>query len=369
MPEELIDEPATNKPFFSVVIPAYNCANLIKRPLLSLESQIFRDFELIVVDDCSTEPIRDVIELHDPVTLYPTRILQTPANSGSGVARQVGLDAANGKYVVFLDADDYLISPLALNTFANLASEHGDPDIVSCNFEELHEDNTTTSHSADTIGWLHGKAYKIEFLRKRDIRFHEVLRFTEDGYFNMVAFPLAPKVVFSTAVETYLWTKNPTSIVNSQDYIAAMMKHDYPMSFLYARNKLRSIGEKLADSTDPDDQTFAQKILGGLKGFPVSAAIYLYLYYKALESRKVPDETMAPITVTVRTVLQGLETVKTINEITSRNEWIANIQWRLADEMRTIAHQEPELMLDESFFDWIERILGKGERVKRTWHE
>jgi glycosyltransferase involved in cell wall biosynthesis len=87
----------------SVVIPAYNRAGTILRAIRSVQEQTFPDWELLVVDDASTDNTCGVVEtLKDP----RIRILRQSANGGPGVARQRGLDAAAGEFVAFLDSDD-----------------------------------------------------------------------------------------------------------------------------------------------------------------------------------------------------------------------------------------------------------------------
>ena len=90
-------------PKVSVVIPAYNAAALIKRALESVFAQE-EDLEVIVVDDCSTDDTIAVVEnLHD----RRVKVLRQSENKGPAAARNKGLEEASGKYIAFLDADDY----------------------------------------------------------------------------------------------------------------------------------------------------------------------------------------------------------------------------------------------------------------------
>lgn len=92
-------------PVLSVIIPVYNCAPVITRCLDSVD---YPCAEIIVVDDGSTdgsaEVIKDYMATHSNVRLIKKE------NGGASSARNVGIDAASGKYIVFVDADDYLVS-------------------------------------------------------------------------------------------------------------------------------------------------------------------------------------------------------------------------------------------------------------------
>jgi glycosyltransferase involved in cell wall biosynthesis len=83
----------------SVIIPFYNRLDLLKRAVESLKNQTYKNWELILVDDCGSEKIN-----------FPTDefvVIRNEKNSGPGFSRQAGLEWAKGEYVAFLDSDDY----------------------------------------------------------------------------------------------------------------------------------------------------------------------------------------------------------------------------------------------------------------------
>jgi glycosyltransferase involved in cell wall biosynthesis len=89
-------------PFFSVVIPVYNRTEQFARCLKSVAAQTYRDFEVIVVDDASTEDIGAILTK----CRFPVQRLTLSVNRGPGAARNAGIKAAAGEYVAFLDSDD-----------------------------------------------------------------------------------------------------------------------------------------------------------------------------------------------------------------------------------------------------------------------
>lgn len=93
-----------NKPKITVVIPTYNRAELLLRAVMSVLSQTFQDFELIIVDDGSTDDTDRIVK---KMKREDSRILYIKQeNQGASVARNSGIKEARGKYIAFIDSDD-----------------------------------------------------------------------------------------------------------------------------------------------------------------------------------------------------------------------------------------------------------------------
>ncbi len=91
-------------PVVSIVIPAYNATRYIEQAVLSVKSQFFQNWELIIVDDGSTDNQNDLIGRLAAADPRITLIRQN--NQGVSAARNKGLESSNGRYIAFLDADD-----------------------------------------------------------------------------------------------------------------------------------------------------------------------------------------------------------------------------------------------------------------------
>ena len=87
----------------SIIMPAHNCQRLIGESIRSVVAQTYRDWELLVVDDCSTDDTARVVRNADDSRIRYSRL---DKNSGAAAARNAALKQANGRYVAFLDADD-----------------------------------------------------------------------------------------------------------------------------------------------------------------------------------------------------------------------------------------------------------------------
>jgi len=94
-------------PFFSVVIPSFNRAHYISKAINSILSQSFQDFEIIIVDDASTDNTEEIItSLRNDRIVY----LKNETNLERCVSRNKGIEMAKGKYICFLDSDDLYLS-------------------------------------------------------------------------------------------------------------------------------------------------------------------------------------------------------------------------------------------------------------------
>ncbi len=111
--------------FFSVIIPSFNRENLIKATLDSVFSQKFDDFEVIVIDDGSTDNTINILkEYGNKITICQQE------NQGPGAARNYGIRLAQGKYIIFLDSDD-LWFPWTLTTFHQVITQQNFPEFVA----------------------------------------------------------------------------------------------------------------------------------------------------------------------------------------------------------------------------------------------
>ncbi|WP_026692741.1 teichuronic acid biosynthesis protein TuaG [Peribacillus kribbensis] len=92
-------------PLVSIITPSYNAAEFITETIRSVRRQTFKDWEMIIVDDCSTDRTRDILEkfAEEDVRI---RVIPLEENSGAAVARNTALAKAAGRYIAFLDSDD-----------------------------------------------------------------------------------------------------------------------------------------------------------------------------------------------------------------------------------------------------------------------
>lgn len=123
---------------FSVIIPLYNKAPYIRKALESVFAQTYTDYELIIVDDGSTDGSAEIAEafLQAPasrlIASSPNRLIRQ-ANSGVSAARNAGVAQAHAEYIAFLDADDWW-EPTYLERMAQLITDYPDAGLYACNY-------------------------------------------------------------------------------------------------------------------------------------------------------------------------------------------------------------------------------------------
>jgi len=123
-------------PFFSIVIPCYNGANTLSATLDTVVSQTFKNFEVVIVNNGSTDESLQVMESYS--SLLPMNII-SQKNAGVGGARNTGIQHSKGEFVSFLDADDLWHETKLEKQFERLMF-HSDNIDVLCHYEYLQKD-------------------------------------------------------------------------------------------------------------------------------------------------------------------------------------------------------------------------------------
>lgn len=176
----------------SVIIPAYNSAGTIHRCVQSVLCQTYKEWEMLIVDDGSKDDTLDICKSFDDSRI---KVLHKE-NGGVSSARNMGLNAAKGEYIAFIDSDDYI------NTdYLKHLSEGFGYDIVVTGFsygltpessafklqlstkQEVGKDLSNLIN-ADQFCFPWGRLFKRSIIEQHQIRFDEQMRFAEDNVFN-----------------------------------------------------------------------------------------------------------------------------------------------------------------------------------------
>ena len=120
--------------FFTVVIPLFNKSNYISNTIESVLAQTFQDFEVIVVEDCSTDASLIVVSA---IKSSKIKIIQHEFNQGLSASRNTGIKNATTKYIAFLDADD-VWKPNYLETIYSLITTFTECKLFATNYEEIY---------------------------------------------------------------------------------------------------------------------------------------------------------------------------------------------------------------------------------------
>ena len=198
------------------MVPVFNVAQYLRRCVDSLLAQTFRDFEIILVDDGSTDGSGDICDEYDlhigQLDDISIRVIHQ-ANAGVSAARNRGIEAARGKYISFIDADDW-VEPGFL---ANFRPSGQDPDIVVQGFWN-HEGKEMTWPEARyntaeelcaqlfemerkrLIGYVWNKICRREVIERHHLRFDSTIPIGEDAVFSMAFLSHASSMVVTPHV-------------------------------------------------------------------------------------------------------------------------------------------------------------------------
>ena len=188
-----------------VIIPCYNTHKTLSKPLDSIVKQTMcKDINVLLVDDCSDENYDSFIEKYkDSLNISVIRLKE---NSGPGLAREIGMQKTKGKYITFLDSDDYFMEPTSVEDMYNYI-EQGFDLVKSVEYDQKRKGIKLLD------GNLHGKLYRREFIEKKDLHFNNT-RFHEDNYFNNLVQNSGARIINIGSI-TYFYTYNKKSITNN----------------------------------------------------------------------------------------------------------------------------------------------------------
>jgi glycosyltransferase involved in cell wall biosynthesis len=150
-----------NKPLISVIIPLYNKEDCIKETVGSVLNQNFLDFELIIVDDGSTDNSISILQSFDDKRI---KIISKP-NGGVSDARNFGVKESKGVYIYFLDADDLMLWD-CLSIFMDLINRYSNQDIFVSNFIVSSVKEESPKQIIKNIDFLINDSLKAFWTRK-----------------------------------------------------------------------------------------------------------------------------------------------------------------------------------------------------------
>lgn len=231
-------------PKISVILPVYNVEQYLRQSLDSVAAQSLKDIEIICVDDGSSDSSLSILQEYSKKD--SRFIILSEPNQGPGSARNLALDIARGKYLFFLDPDDW-IEVDSLSLLYNFA-ESKQASLVQFNHNEFNDyyakskprdlakrlshkfqkvlNNPDGFNWKDMVGselvhmelFAWGKFYKTEFIKKHNIRFGTT-RVAEDIMFSVPACLLVDRMYMYPEF-LYYHRVRPGSLINSQSRVA-----------------------------------------------------------------------------------------------------------------------------------------------------
>lgn len=214
-------------PEISIIIPVYNAGSFLRESLDSVFRQSFSDFEIILVNDGSTDESSDII--NDYQTQYQNKVrVLSQGNSGQSTARNEGLRLASGKYIAFIDADD-LITDDYLECLYN-AAEKNRAQISYCSYKAYDNISGETVYLRITEDWYinfdenHSHVFQYspccrlvrkDFIDRYHFRFGEGEQM-EDGPYCMMVDLLADRKAVVNEIKYYYRKRTESTTGNNK---------------------------------------------------------------------------------------------------------------------------------------------------------
>ncbi len=226
-----------------IIIPCYNAKKTIVKTLSSICLQEnIEKANIYLVNDCSDYDYSFYIDFFK--NFINIKELKTPQNIGPGGARDYGMTNSHGKYIMFIDSDDYLYDHNSINSLYQEISKRKCV-IVYSDFVYIRDN--IIKRMTDDLTWLHGKIYEREFIEKYDIHFNNS-RANEDNGFNRLILMLCKDNYYYLKRLTYIYDENPTSITrkNNREYkFTGLEGFAYNMNWAIRESLLRGANREL----------------------------------------------------------------------------------------------------------------------------
>ena len=241
----------------SVIIPVYNAEKYISRCLDSIIHQTFKDIEIICVNDNSEDNSAAILEEYSQKD-NRVKVVNNTQNLGAASARNKGLDIANGDFIYFIDADDYIDEKylecmydkieqskcdIILNVSIQSESNNKISEFYHSTMPEITKegrimDKITATHDTPLFIWA--RMYRKSFLNKHHLRFFDI--HADDVVFNTIT-NMYCENLFVFHGEKYHYTVNDEGMtgqaesVNSKD-LNHIKAHSFIYDYLKEHNKL-----------------------------------------------------------------------------------------------------------------------------------
>ena len=241
----------------SIIVPIYNAERYLNRCIKSLINQTKENIEFILVNDGSTDSSEEIIKSYKDKRIKYFK----NKNQGIGKTRNFGMQKATGKYIMFLDSDDYLSTNACDELFSK--AEKDNLDLVINNFYRVEEEtekkveviipefkNTTLKDNkrllldVNLAPW--NKLYKRELLKKNKIQFVEDLKY-EDAPFVVEAMDKAKKIGYiKKFLNYYVIHKNSETTVRDEKIFDIIEIVDKMRKYFSKRKEFTETVDKLS---------------------------------------------------------------------------------------------------------------------------
>lgn len=251
----------------SIVIPIYNSDKHLKKCLESLKNQIYTDFEVIMINDGSTDKSKEIaldfVNYDDRFKYFEIK------NSGVSYARNYGIEKTSGKYLTFVDSDDFLDN----DHFQLFMNEIKNNDLVVGGYKVVGPEPEIRTHSKPVIlnrytliqgilkdlsifSFPWNKIFRSDIIKECNIRFRTDIHFGEDLIFD-IEYALRVETAYVLTTDSYNYVQHNNSIsarldkkklikrmtdIDAMIYTISLLENDYPVEANFLRERVAQEG-------------------------------------------------------------------------------------------------------------------------------
>lgn len=223
-----------------IIIPAYNAHKTIGKTLASIASQTISDLLTVtIINDFSDKDYSEYINMYSKI--LDIKEITLTKKYGCGLARQIGIDSTNSKYIMFVDADDLFVTPFSIfSLYTNIENKYNGNELNivygSINEVEIDTGKIISVLPADHGVWLFGSIYRRSFIEKNNIHFNDSSN-GEDISFNKICKILSsPDQIGYLNIDTYFWTNANKNRINNEIFRMYYAKIGYIDNMIFAYN-------------------------------------------------------------------------------------------------------------------------------------
>ena len=256
------------QPQVSIIVPVYNVENYIERCLNSLVNQTFKDIEIITINDGSTDKSLELLNKYAKEDIRISVI--DLGDEGVSYCRNLGIEKANGKYIMFVDSDDWIDSSMVEVMYKK--AEENKLDLVMCSYIREFKDHSkekifnlpeeiiykedkvknellrklvgpvkeelSNPEMLDALGTVWGKLYRADILKENKIKFVDLKEIgsAEDTLFNIFTFNYLKKLMFLNKPMYHYWRDNLKSVTSQYN---PKLKEQRKVFFKYISDFIR----------------------------------------------------------------------------------------------------------------------------------
>lgn len=299
-------------PFFTIIVPVYNVQDYIERCLLSLVNQNLDDskYEIIIVNDGTLDDSMRIVQKYSDV--YKNIVIINKKNGGVSSARNMGIKAAKGKYLLFVDPDDEIVLASLQNLYDELLKSKPQVLIVESTAYKIGSNKKNTlypfsNHLSKSVfsgvelfkhyrrGAVWGVAFLKSFVEEFALRFNENLTNMEDALFFRDTLVSAKRIILrridyyifhereGSASKSFNASKIISRLYNTKEIFYKLKRYENlePVSIMYSNLLFNSISNCCL---------YWVKLPFSLKNFYLIKTVIKKLDYRPLPTRNMPRQ-------------------------------------------------------------------------------